>query len=300
MINVTNIERFATHDGPGIRTTVFLKGCPMHCPWCANPETQSTYPELFYNKAKCVKCRSCEINCPGHAITFDSEGVFHYDRKKCRFCFLCESNCLKDAIEFAGKDMELDDIMEEVLKDRDYYENSNGGGITLSGGEPFVQLEGLMAILKKSKEYGLDTAVETTGNYSLSLLKKAEPYIDHFLYDFKHLDDKILKEVTGGNGILIKENLKYLISRDASKINVRMPIIPGFNFDEDLIRKTLLYLKDLGVKKVNLLPYHTLGKMKYEKMGMTYSLPGNMMSEEKLEEFHNFALKLGMESKIGA
>ena len=299
MIRVTNIERFATHDGPGIRTTVFLKGCPMYCPWCANPETQTSYPELLYNESKCIGCRSCEKGCSAKAITFDNNGNFNYNRNLCTDCRACEKNCMQDAIEFYGKDMELDFIMEEVMKDKDYYDNSNGGGITISGGEPFVQLEGLIAILKASKEKGLNTAVETTGNYPLKTLQAAEAYIDHFLYDFKHLDDEVLKKVTGGNGKQIKENLIYLLEMCPDKLTVRMPIIPGFNFDSALIKKTLQYLQQLGVKNVNLLPYHTLGKAKYEKLGRVYRMSEKMLHEEDLEEYHQYALKIGLESRIG-
>lgn len=299
MIRVTNIERFATHDGPGIRTTVFLKGCPLYCPWCANPETQTSYPELLYNESKCIVCRSCEKSCGTKAITFDDNGTFHYNRNLCTDCLACEKNCMQDAIEFYGKDMELDIIMEEVMKDKDYYDNSDGGGITVSGGEPFVQLEGLIAILRASKERGLNTAVETTGNYSLKALQAAEPYIDHFLYDFKHLDDEVLKRITGGNGKQIKENLIYLVKMCPDKLTVRMPIIPGFNFDSALIKKTLGYLQQLGVKNVNLLPYHTLGKAKYEKLGRVYQMTDKMLHEEDLEEYHQYALKIGLESRIG-
>ena len=300
MIKVTNIERFATHDGPGIRTTVFFKGCPLFCPWCANPETQSLTPELLYTKARCVGCRTCEKVCPTKAITFDKDRNFHYDSKRCIHCRACEKSCLVDAVEFQGNDRELDDIMKEVMKDKDYYDNSNGGGITISGGEPFVQMEGLLSILMESKARGLNTAVETTGSYPLKRLQLAEPYIDHFLYDFKHLNDEVLKRVTGGNGALVKENLGYLIKKNADKVNVRMPVIPGFNYEPELLRETLRYLKHMGVKNVNLLPYHTLGKVKYEKMGLDYQMSQKMMQEEDLEEFHQYALELHMESRIGA
>lgn len=299
MIKVANIERFAIHDGPGIRTTVFLKGCPLYCPWCANPETQSLCPELLYTKSRCVGCRACESVCPTGAITFDQDGHFHYHQSVCKCCRACVQTCLQDAVEFHGNDMEVDDIMAEVMKDKDYYDNSNGG-ITVSGGEPFVQLDGLVAIIKAGKEKGLNTAVETTGNYPLQMLQQAEPYIDHFLYDIKHLDDQILKAVAGGNGSLIKANLKYLTDKNADKVNVRMPIIPGFNFDEDLLKKTLDYLYKTGVRKVSLLPYHTLGKVKYEKMGQVYQLSGAMLYEEDLEELHQYALQLGLQSRIGA
>ncbi len=299
MIKVANIERFSTHDGPGIRTTIFLKGCSLHCPWCANPETQTLHPELLYTKSKCVGCRACETICPTGAITFNEYGLFYYNKSLCIYCRACEKNCLYDVIEFQGNEMELDSIMDEIMKDKDYYDNSNGGGVTISGGEAFVQIDGLLSILKASKERGLNTAVETTGNYSLKTLQRAEPYIDHFLYDFKHLDDNILKNITGGDGVLIKKNLKYLISRDPEKVNVRMPIIPGFNFETNLIKETLEYLKQLGVKRVNLLPYHTLGKIKYEKMRKQYEINEKMLYETDLEEFHQYALGLGLKSKIG-
>lgn len=300
MINITNIERFSTHDGPGIRTTVFLKGCPLHCPWCANPETQSLIPELLYTESRCSHCRTCAKECPSGAITFNEDGQFCYRQELCRFCQICVAGCLCDALEFQGKAMEVDEIMAEVMKDKDYYDNSRGGGITVSGGEPFVQVEGLVAILRASRAWGLNTAVETTGSYPLVTLQKAESYIDHFLYDFKHLDDERLRTVTGGNGAYVKSNLKYLLNQDADKVNVRMPIIPGFNFEPELIKSTLRYLKDLGTRKVNLLPYHILGRAKYEKMGKKYQLDAGMLYEEDLEEFHQYALSLGLESRIGA
>lgn len=297
MINVTNIERFATHDGPGIRTVVFLKGCPLFCPWCANPETQSTKSVLMHDQRKCTSCRMCEQNCPTGAIQFINN-TFNYNEAKCIRCFKCVETCLNDAIEFHGKEMELSQIMEIVMKDKDYYDNSNGG-ITISGGEPFVQFHGLMDLLKDAKSKGLHTAIETTGNYSLDLLKQSIPYVDLFLYDFKHINDSVLKEVAGGNGSLIKNNLMYLLKEHPEKVIVRMPIIPTFNFDKELIMQTLDYLKSLGALEVNLLPYHSLGKVKYEKMGKTYELPVKMMDNKELDVYHNYALKIGLKSKIG-
>lgn len=297
MINVTNIERFATHDGPGIRTTVFLKGCPLHCPWCANPETQSVKSTMFHHKAKCVGCQACAQACAKQAITF-VDGSFRYDEHRCVRCFACEQACLNDAIEFQGKGMELEDIMAEIRKDKDYYENSHGG-VTFSGGEAFVQSDALWELLKACKQEGYATAVETTGNYSKERLIRMLPLIDLFLYDFKHLDDAELFRVTGGNGALIKENLQYLLKVDPQKVIVRMPIIPGFNYEETLIRDTLAYLKSIGVWQVNLLPYHTLGKVKYEKMGQTYTMDAKMLQKEDLEPFLAYAKELGLHANIG-
>ena len=298
MIEITNIERFATHDGPGIRTTVFFKGCPLHCPWCANPETQKMEPAFFYTQNKCVHCQTCVMNCSMQALHFEQDWL-HWDEQKCIHCQTCVENCLEDAIEFQGHSTTIEAILEEVLKDKAYYDNSNGG-MTVSGGEPVVQKDNLIALLKAAKEAGLNTAIETTGNYSLQSLQDVMPYVDTFLYDFKHPNDEILKEVTGGNGALIKSNLKYLLSQRADSVNVRMPIIPGFNYNPETIKEAIDYVHSIGAKKVNLLPYHSLGKPKFEKMNREYPLPTEMMQKKDLEEYHQYALSLGMESKIGA
>ena len=193
MIRISNIEKFATHDGPGIRTTVFLKGCPLHCPWCANPETWKMEPVLMHDKRKCVECKTCMGVCPQQAISFP----FKWDIDKCIYCKKCEEYCLQDAISFVGNDMEIDEVIKEILKDKDYFDQSNGG-VTISGGEPFMQFDAFLELIKQCKDNGLHVAVETTGNYSLDTLKKALPYVDLFLMDLKHLDAQKLKDITGG------------------------------------------------------------------------------------------------------
>lgn len=298
MIRVTHIERFALHDGPGIRTTVFLKGCSLHCPWCANPETQSFAPVILYDKRKCVQCHVCMQSCTKNAIYFDEAHQFHQLSQFCDGCQSCVQNCLQDALQLKGEDMESEAILHEVMKDKEYYITSQGG-VTFSGGEPFVQLDGLCELLKKSKEQGLHTAVETTGNYTLSQLQQAEADIDLFLYDFKHIDDAVLFNKTGGNGKFIKENLRYLLAKDAHKVIVRMPIIPGFNDDVALIYEELAYLHTLGVQQVHLLPYHSLGKSKAEQMGKAYTFPIEMMKNETLEPYRAYAISLGMQAQIG-
>ena len=297
MINVPNIERFATHDGPGIRTTVFLKGCPLYCPWCANPETQKAESTMFHYKERCVSCRQCEQVCPMQAITFE-QGRFTYHEERCQGCRQCERTCLQDAIQFQGTDMSLDTIMEEIRKDKDYYDNS-GGGVTFSGGEPFVQHTALWELLQACKKEGYHTAVETTGNYARDLLVSMMPLIDLFLFDFKHLDDAVLHTVTGGNGALIKGNLQYLLKVDPKKVIVRIPVIPGFNYERCLLENMLTYLKSIGVWQVNLLPYHTLGKTKYEHMGKPYTLSKTMLQKEDLAYYQGFANKLGLQANIG-
>lgn len=243
MINITNIEKFATHDGPGIRTTVFLKGCPMHCPWCANPETQSIHSVFMYTASKCVACKACINHCHSKALSFVN-GHMHYEQTKCILCRTCENVCMQDAISFNGENWKEEDVLEEILKDKDYYDAS-GGGVTFSGGEPFVQFSSLLHLLKMCKQKNISTAVETTGDVPFERIREAEPYLDLFLYDFKHLDNIRLKKVTAGNGKRIKANLTWLLKTCPDKVIVRIPIIPGFNFEEALLKKTFHYLQDL-------------------------------------------------------
>ncbi|MCH3943761.1 MAG: glycyl-radical enzyme activating protein [Atopobiaceae bacterium] len=297
-VRVANLERFATHDGPGIRTTVFLEGCPLHCPWCANPETQSGLPALFHDAERCVGCRECEGACPEHAIAFVG-GTFSFDPARCSGCRLCERSCLHEALELQGRTRTAGDVLDEAERDRDYYETS-GGGLTLSGGEPLANSEWALALLKGARARGLDTAVETTGNVAAWTIEAAEPLVDHFLYDLKHLDDETLRRVTGGDGRLVKANLALLLQRCPEKVNVRIPVIPGFNHDPELLVAMIDWLKAAGALRVNLLPYHTLARDKYRKMGREYECPPDPLDDRDLSPFHEYALSIGMESKIGA
>ena len=296
---VMNIERFATHDGPGIRTAVFLKGCPLHCPWCANPETQRAGRVLFHDGEKCVGCRSCERACAAGAIRFGADGRFGYDAARCAGCGECVRACLCEALEFQGEAMAPGDVLDVVERDRDYYEVS-GGGMTISGGEPLLHADWALALLREARGRGIPCAVETTGNVPESTVLAAEPLVDNFLYDFKHLDDAVLAEVTGGNGRLIRGNLGLLAKKCPEKINVRIPVIPGFNYDDATLRAMIARLREVGVRRVNLLPYHTLGKNKYAKLGWDYAMPGKSLPDEALAPYHGYALSLGLESKIGA
>lgn len=301
-LTVMNVERFATHDGPGIRTCVFLKGCPLRCPWCANPETQDSHlPVLFHDARSCVGCRACETACAElgtGAISF-ADGSFSFDATRCSACAACERACLHEALELQGSVRTVAGLLDLADRDRDYYEVS-GGGVTLSGGEPLMFAEGAHAFLAEAHHRGLDTAVETTGNVPRATLDLVEPLVDHFLYDLKHLDDKTLREVTGANARLVCENLTMLARRCPEKINVRIPVIPGFNYDSGTIRSMIDWLHEIGVTRLNLLPYHTLGRDKYRKMGLPYTCAEHMLTDDDLDAYHRYALSLGMESKIGA
>ncbi len=293
MIRISNIEKFATHDGPGIRTTVFLKGCFLHCPWCANPETWKSEPVLMHDAKKCVECKTCMHVCERGAISFP----FQWDMDKCIYCKKCENYCLQDAISFAGKDMEINEVIKEVLKDKDYFDQSNGG-ITISGGEPFMQLDAFLELIKQCKNNGLHVAVETTGNYCLDTLKEALPYIDLFLMDLKHLDAQKLKDITGGNLGLILNNFKYLAQHCPNKVIVRMPVIPRFNDDicEDVIR----FCANLKLSEVNLLPFHTMGKSKWNQLNKEFMYDKDkMMDRNDLTPYIDVGKQLGVYVKIG-
>lgn len=293
MIRISNIEKFATHDGPGIRTTVFLKGCFLHCPWCANPETWKSEPVLMHDAKKCVECKTCMHVCERGAISFP----FQWDMDKCIYCKKCENYCLQDAISFAGKDMEINELIKEVLKDKDYFDQSNGG-ITISGGEPFMQLDAFLELIKQCKNNGLHVAVETTGNYCLDTLKEALPYIDLFLMDLKHLDAQKLKDITGGNLDLILNNFKYLAQHCPNKVIVRMPVIPRFNDDicEDVIR----FCANLKLSEVNLLPFHTMGKSKWNQLNKEFMYDKDkMMDRNDLTPYIDVGKQLGVYVKIG-
>lgn len=293
MIRISNIEKFATHDGPGIRTTVFLKGCPLHCPWCANPETWSMEPVLMHDERKCIACKTCMHVCRQQAISFP----FQWDMTKCMYCKKCEEYCLQDAISFAGKDMEIEDVVYEVLKDKDYYEQSNGG-VTISGGEPFMQFDAFLELIKQCKEKRLHVAVETTGNYSLDKLKQALPYVDLFLMDLKHLDAQKLKEVTGGNLDLILNNFTYLAKNCSEKVIVRMPVIPRFN--DDICEDVIKFCASLKLSEVNLLSFHTMGKNKWNQLNKEFLYDQDkMMNRNDLTPYIDIGKQLGVYVKIG-
>lgn len=295
MINIFNIEKFATHDGPGIRTTVFLKGCPLHCPWCANPESWSIHPVLMYDERKCQHCLRCMKSCPKQALSF--EGGFHYEESQCIHCHHCEDICLTGALSYAGKEIDIKDIVKEVLKDKDYFENSQGG-VTISGGEPFLQFDAFLKLIQELKIEGLHIAVETTGNYKKDYLVKALPYIDLFLFDMKHIDGKKLKEVTGGNIDVIMNNLKYILEKAPEKVVMRVPVIPGFN--DDVIYDIIDLAISMSIQEIDLLPYHSLGKNKWEQLQKHYfNNELKMMVKEELEKYRLYVENKKIKLKIG-
>ncbi len=266
---IFEIKRFAVHDGDGIRTTVFLKGCSLKCVWCHNPEGISAKPQLSYHKDKCIGCGECVGVCPegAHGMT-DSGHVF--DREKCISCGKCEEVCLGEALKLYGKKMTVEELMPTLLEDRDFYENS-GGGVTLSGGECLMQADFCAELLKALKRENINTAVDTCGQISREAIDKVIPYTDIFLYDLKAYDPAVHKKCTGHTNELILENLRY-IDECGKKIEIRIPYVPEYNSGElEKIGEFLSTLKNLT--RVRVLPYHNYAGSKYESLGMDNTLP---------------------------
>jgi len=267
---VFNIERFAIRDGPGIRTTVFLKGCPLKCLWCANPESMSAAPQLFYLENLCTRCYRCVEACPNKATTKARDGAIKIDRSLCQACGKCVEACPNKAREISGKLMTVEEVLEEVKKDALFYQNS-GGGVTFSGGEPTHQPEFLWHLLKGSQESGIHTALDTSGFVKPEILKRVLEHTNLVLYDIKHMDPAKHKELTGVDNRLILENAKMIASMGKPMI-IRVPLIPGNNDSKENIKALAEFMLSLGLKRVDLLPYHSLGKIKYYRLGMEYKL----------------------------
>jgi pyruvate formate lyase activating enzyme len=267
---VFNIERFAIRDGPGIRTTAFLKGCPLRCLWCANPESISPVPQLFYLENLCTRCYRCVEACPNKATTKTPEGAIAINRSLCKACGKCVEVCPNKARQISGNLMTVDEVLEEVKKDALFYQNS-GGGVTFSGGEPTQQPEFLWHLLKRSQESGIQTALDTSGFVKPEILKRVLEHTDLVLYDIKHMDPAKHKELTGVDNRLILENAKMIAAMGKPMI-IRVPLIPGHNDSKENIVALAEFMLSLGLKRVDLLPYHSLGKIKYQRLGMEYKL----------------------------
>ncbi len=262
-LKVTEIQRFCMHDGPGVRTTVFLKGCPLRCSWCHNPETQKQESELLFYPVKCIGCRSCEGSCRVGAHTVNEE---HFvNREICSTCFECVENCPTNALEKCGKDMSVDEILSVVKKDLAFYGDT--GGITVSGGEPFLQKDGVIALLKACKSCGISTAVETCGFADTDVLRAAVPFVDLFLWDLKDTNDDRHKSHTGAPVSRILENLTE-ISQMGARIRLRCILVDGINTEEEHYRNIADIEKSIpNSEGIELIPYHPYGGTKAVFLG---------------------------------
>ena len=299
---ITNIQLFSTCDGPGIRTTVFLKGCVMNCKWCHNPEGMRQYPEIFPNSNNCTGCGECVGACPTGAISFPSEKVPRINKELCITCESCVDACKFKALNLWGVFVRAKDVLDAVEKDQVFYENS-GGGMTISGGEPTARFEFTFALLKGAKKRGINTALDTCGYVSWEKLDKLLEYTDIVLYDLKHLDPQGHKDFTGRENTLCLENAK-LIAKKGIPMRIRVPVIPGRTDTIDALTKTAKFVADLDkegkILGVDLLPYHPYAGAKYRLFGMDYPFPeSDGFSDEDIMEFIELFTDEGLDVTVG-
>lgn len=281
--NIFDIQRFSLDDGAGIRTVVFMKGCNLHCPWCHNPESVGEKRTLMRN-SKCTSCGRCESACPKGCIR--KEGVLFIDKNVCDMCGKCVEACMNGALSICGQSVTVDDVMETVMRDKDYYEAS-GGGITLSGGEPSQQLMFSIEILKACKNASIDSNIETNGTMSDEARCELGNLLDGAMVDLKHWDSAVYEKTLGaGNESALKTIEEW---SEKMPVEVRVPVIPGFNDTAGDIEKIYRLAEERGASKVTLLPYHTFGIAKYKSMGMEYEFGAlEPMSAWRLQELADF------------
>ena len=289
---VFNIQRFTIHDGPGLRTELFLKGCPLRCRWCSNPESWLPQIQLGVYKTKCIgknKCGMCLDACPvPDTLQFYRGKLVGIDRDKCTNCMACYDECPSDAIKQWGKAMSVEECMKEIMRDVGYYERS-GGGVTVSGGDPLVQADFVAELFKACKEQGIQTCLESTFHCPWSEAEKVLPYTDIVISDIKHMDSALHKQYTGVGNERVLENLKKLAEENRELI-LRIPVIPGANDDMENIAATADFiLNELNgrVRTLQLLSFMRLGEEKYTSLGMPYEMKDVKMNRRSFQKHVN-------------
>lgn len=296
---IFDVKRYAIHDGPGIRTTVFFKGCPLQCQWCQNPEGIESRPEILLRSKRCAEdCDACVSACPQGAISKNGNSV-EFNTERCDFCRKCEEVCVYDALEVVGREVTVHEALEEIERDRVFFEES-GGGITFSGGEPLMQLDFVQALLTKVKERNIHTTLDTSGYVDFTDLERINDQVDLFLYDIKIMDDERHKKYTGVSNTIILENLQKL-SKKGAPVTVRIPLIPGINDDEQNVESFAEYMKTLkNIKQINILPYHKGGCEKYKNLRKEDSLKTfQPPTNDRIDEIKQLLVESGFSVKTG-
>ncbi len=287
---IYNIQKYSLDDGPGIRTIVFMKGCPLRCKWCANPESQETFRQVGHRASTCVLCGKCYMACPKKCIALvpDDEQKVIIDHDVCDNCGACVDVCLHDAMRFYGREATVDEVWKEVKKDLHYYFDTHGG-VTISGGEPMYQPDFVAALLKKCRSEGVHTAIETCGFVSPEALDKVLPFVDLFLFDIKHMDSAEHQKWTGGPNEPIQRNIETVV-KAGKDITIRFPMIPGVNDSHEHLVKLAERMVELnGMAKkpigIDIMPFHNFGENKYQNLGMPYFFAGmERPPQEKKDE----------------
>jgi len=305
-----DIQGYSVHDGPGIRTTVFLKGCVLRCPWCHSPESINFNFELSWFEVRCVgteKCGLCWDVCPRGAISkaepekSSTDDSFitriKIDWSKCRNCLSCTKTCPSQALKPSGYEATVEEVFKRVAKDKTFY--GQEGGVTISGGEPMAQFEFTYELARRCKEDGISVCLDTTGYAPWENYRKILPYVDLFLYDLKHMDSDKCKELVGANNELILANARR-IAENGGKLQIRVPVIPTLNDSWDNLEKTAAFCRELGeaVTLVQLLPYHSYGSAKYARLGLPYKLNINPPSDQEMQKYLELMQSYGLKAQI--
>ncbi len=307
-----DIQGFSVQDGPGVRTTAFLKGCPLRCPWCHSPESQSFEKQLSWMSMRCLGTEACHDRCikacPKGAIELggtrmdvvnDCElQLIHVKRDECDDCGICAESCYAEALYLCGQDYTVEELVNRLLQDRKFYEKS-GGGVTISGGEALYQIDFVVAVLKRLKEEGIHTALDTTGYADWSVVERTLPYVDLYLYDLKHMDnEKHNMMVKVPNDKILSNAIK--LSENGANLQIRIPVIPMFNDDEENIRNTAEFCVKLGdaVSMIQLLPYHNMGVMKYLRISDEPVAEATPPSDAKMQKLKGIMEEYGLKVTI--
>jgi pyruvate formate lyase activating enzyme len=294
---IFNIQHFSINDGPGIRTTVFFKGCPLHCLWCSNPESQKMMPELIFNQNLCCRCYQCVEVCPQNANLILTDGSVNLDRTHCESCGKCVEVCPIGARAILGRELSLAEVIKEVMSDELFYNNS-GGGITASGGEPTYQPEFLTMLFKECHNRGFHTILDTCGQVAWSVLSGILEHTDLVYYDLKHMDDAEHYRLTGTGNCQILENAVHVAAKNIPMV-IRVPLIPGINDTVENILATSQFAYEMKIHRLDIIPFHQFGRMKYHSLGINYAFDEmTIYPEDKVDQIRQMYQANGLDVRI--